>query len=340
MMMTRRAALGAAALIGAPAVLRAAPGKALVKLGGLSVLSDVGLFMAQANRYFDDEGITIETVNFTAGPQIVPPLSTNQIQVSGLSTSPALFNAMTRGLGVRLVADKGRVSKGFGGAAIVVRADLADRVKSFSDLKGLKISVPAKGVSTYTQLLKALELGGLKPDDVDTLSIGFPDMISALSNKAVDAAMLVEPFVAIAVERKVGVRWKGVEDFMPFPAQNGVIAYSEQFMKDQPDVAERWMTAYLRGVRTYLDLQSDPGKRDDVFAVVSQFTELKNRALFDEMQPIGFDRDGRVELQSIQFDEDWFQRLGFQPTEIAAQDTVEPRFAAFAAKELDRRDLK
>ena len=96
-----------------------------VKTGAVGALSDAGIFIAYEKGFFRDEGLDVELVTFKAGPQIIPSLATNQTQVSGLSVSPSMFNALQRGVDLKLVADKGQVSKGFGWAALMVRSDLA-----------------------------------------------------------------------------------------------------------------------------------------------------------------------------------------------------------------------
>src|SRR5262249_57896569 len=157
-----------------------------------------------------------------------------------------------RGIGMKLVADKGQVAKGFGFAAIAIRSDLADTVKDFKDLKGRKFAVMGKGVSSTAQLGKALELGGIEPNEVELVELGLPEMVAALGNKAIDGATLLEPFITLAAARKVAVRWKGMEDFLPFTGQNGVIIYSQKFAEEQGEAAKRWMVAYLKGTRAYL----------------------------------------------------------------------------------------
>jgi len=44
-----------------------------------------------------------------------------------------------------------------------------------------------------------------------------------------------------------------MEDFLPFTGQNGVIIYSQKFAEEQSEAAKRWMVAYLKGTRAYLD---------------------------------------------------------------------------------------
>jgi len=281
----------------APAAAQTVPlsPRVLLKVGAIGAVSDAGIFVAQDKGYFKDEGLDVELVSFKAAPQILPAIATGEVQASGSAVTPALFNAFARGITMKLVADKGQVAKGFGFAAIVIRSDLADTIKDFKDLKGRKFAVMGKGVSSTTQLGKALELGGIEPNEVELIELGLPEMVAALGNKAIDGATLLEPFITLASARNVAVRWKGMEDFLPFTGQNGVIIYSQAFAREQPEAAKRWMVAYLKGVRAYLDAVTSGTDRDGVNAILAKHTAVKDLSLLARIAATGFDPNGRME---------------------------------------------
>jgi NitT/TauT family transport system substrate-binding protein len=248
-----------------------------------------------------------------------------------------MFNALHRNVGMKLVADKGQVSKGHGWAAIMVRSDLAGEIKDFKDLKGRKIGLPSKGVSVYTQLGQALSRGGLTLNDADIVEIGFPQMMAALSNKAVDVAMLIEPFTTLVAARHVAVRWKGIDDYYPFKAQNGVVMYGEKFAKDQPEAAKRWMVAYLRGVRAYEAAVTKGTDRDAIFGILAKHTAVKDISLYSKMRPIDFDPNGRVEVRSLEMDQDWFLKLGLQLDRADLSKLIDYQYIDYAAAQLPKR---
>jgi NitT/TauT family transport system substrate-binding protein len=307
-----------------------------IKTGAVGALSDAGIFIAYEKGFFRDEGLDVELVNFKAGPQIIPSLATNQIQVTGLSVSPSMFNALQRGVDMKLVADKGQVSKGFGWAALMVRSDLAGSIRELKDLKGRTIGLPSKGVSLYTQLGKALTLGGLSVDDANLVEIGFPEMLPAFTNKVIDASILIEPFVALLVGRGVAVRWKGVDEYYPFKAQNGVVMYSEKFTRDEPEAAKRWMVAYLKGTHLYRDAVIRGTDRDAVYDILAKHTEVKNLALYSKMQPIDFAEDGKVEVPSLELDQDWFLQLGLQKQRADLSKVIDYQYVDYASARLGK----
>jgi len=314
----------------------AAPRVAL-KVGAIGAVSDAGIFIAQDKGFFRDEGLDVELVGFKAAPQILPAIATGEVQVSGSAVTPALFNAFARGIGMKLVADKGQVAKGFGFAAIAIRSDLADTVKDFRDLKGRKFAVMGKGVSSTAQLGKALELGGIEPNEVELIELGLPEMIAALGNKAIDGATLLEPFITLATARKVAIRWKGMEDFLPFTGQNGVIIYSQKFAEEQPEAANRWMVAYLKGNRAYLDAVTKGTDRDDINSILARHTAVKDLSLLAKIAPTGFDPNGRLELRSLEADQDWFLKLGLQQARADLGKVIDYRYVDYAVARLGNR---
>ena len=344
-MAVRRAAtllvVGFAAVLStaAPAAAQTAPlsPRVPLKVGAIGAVSDAGIFIAQEKGYFKDEGLDVELVGFKAAPQILPAIATGEVQVSGSAVTPALFNAFARGITMKLVADKGQVAKGFGFAAIVIRSDLADSVKDFKDLKGRKFAVMGKGVSSTTQLGKALELGGVEPNQVELIELGLPEMVAALGNKAIDGATLLEPFITLATARNVAIRWKGMEDFLPFTGQNGVIIYAKKFAQEQPEAARRWMVAYLKGVRGYLDAVTTGADRDGINAILAKHTAVKDLALLARIAPTGFDPNGRLELKSLEADQDWFLKLGLQQGRADLGQVIDYQYADAAVARLGRR---
>jgi ABC-type nitrate/sulfonate/bicarbonate transport system substrate-binding protein len=308
-----------------------------VKVGAIGAVSDAGIFIALEKGFFKDEGLDVELVSFKAAPQILPAIATNEVQASGSAVTPALFNAFARGIGMKLVADKGQVAKGFGFAAIAIRSDLADTIKDFKDLKGRKLAVLGKGVSSTAQLGKALELGHLQPNEVELIELGLPEMVAALGNKAIDGATLLEPFITFATTRNVAVRWKGMEDFLPFTGQNGVIIYSQKFAEGEPEAAKRWMAAYLKGNRAYLDAVTKGVDRDGVNAILAKYTAVKDPALLAKIAPTGFDPNGRMEVKSLESDQDWFLKLGLQPGRADLGKVIDYRYVDYALSRLGKR---
>jgi NitT/TauT family transport system substrate-binding protein len=162
-------------------------------------------------------------------------------------------------------------------------------------------------------------------------------MVAALGNKAIDGATLLEPFITFATARNVGVRWKGMEDFLPFTGQNGVIIYSQQFTQEQPEAAKQWMAAYLKGTRAYLDAVTKGTDRDGINAILAKHTAVKDLALLAKIAPTGFDPNGRMEIKSLEADQDWFLKLGLQQGRADLGKVIDYQYVDYAVARLGKR---
>ena len=339
----RRAMLRAmgvlALLFGAAGVAEAQQAPVVVRVGVLNSLSEVVTFMAMEKGFFKEEGIEIRLEKFSNTADMVAPLSSGQIDIASGAPTLGLFNGALRGLPFRLVADKGRNSKSHGFNAIVVRKDLIDsgKVKTAADLKGLKIASASLHSPMEQQLEIALQKVGLRNKDVTIENLGFPDMIAAFNNKAIDAALMIEPFVAVATKRGVGVRFMGVDDIAPDFQIAGVI-YGPEFVAKQPEAAKRWMVGYVKGIRAYLDAVDGGGSKDEVLAALRKHTTgyADPNSLAGVVWP-GFSPDGYLNTQTIQSSIDWYAEKGLLKAKPKLSDLVDYQYLEYALGRVGRR---
>jgi NitT/TauT family transport system substrate-binding protein len=110
----------------------------------------------------------------------------------------------------------------------------------------------------------------------------------------------VEPFVSRIVSDGTGVRWKSTLDILGRNQQIGVIVYGQQLGSNR-DLATRWMTAYIRGVRDYNDAFGPMRKdRQEIVRILADNTTVTDPAIYDQMRPAGLDPDGTLDMQSIE----------------------------------------
>src|SRR6185437_4425144 len=128
--------------------------------------------------------------------------------------------------------------------------------KTLADLKGLKIGVAGKGGSPESTLNEVLKKGGLTMSDITLMqSIGYPEQVVALQHKGIDASITTEPSVSKAVENGVAVRFS---DGSAYPNQEvAMLLYSGDFAAKRRALAEKFMIAYVRGVRVFDDAVVD-----------------------------------------------------------------------------------
>ena len=134
----------------------------------------------------------------------------------------------------------------------MIRPDLKDQIKSFKDLKGKVIASNGTGsVSTY-EVGKMLEREGLTIADVEIKVIPFPQMAVAFANKAIDAAIVIPPFVwsVRGAEDRGAVR-RGRRSGRADPMTIAVIMVNTDWAKQNKELLKNYFIAWLRGVRDY-----------------------------------------------------------------------------------------
>src|SRR4051794_19716045 len=332
-----RALLGLVAVLIMP--LAHAADAISVRVGLAQTSSDVGFFIADKKGYFKEEGLSVTFTPFDSAAKMIAPLGAGQLDVGGGSPSAGLYNAVARGISIKIVADKGSTPPGYGFQPLLVRKDLVDsgRFKTLKDLKGMKIAGSAPGSASTSTLNEALRKAGLKYSDVERVFLGFPQHVVALQNKAVDAAMTTEPSATRAIKSGAAVRIMGDDEIYP-NHQLAVILYGGQFIKEQPDAARRFMRAYLRAVRDYNNALSN-GKlagpnANEVIAVLTEYTPVKDAALYRSITPQGCNPDGHVNVASLKTDLDFFKEEGLIQGNVTVEQAVDPSFVDAALKEL------
>ena len=125
-----------------------------VTVGVANSMTDAAAYLAQANGYFRDEGLEVSFLPFDSAARMIAPFASGDLDVGGGGPSAGLYNAVARGLGVKIVADKNTATPGRGVQPLIVRKDLIEsgRFKSLADLRGLKVSTAAPGSSASPTL--------------------------------------------------------------------------------------------------------------------------------------------------------------------------------------------
>lgn len=311
----------------------------LVRAGLQAAASDAAIFVALERGYLQEVGITLEYENFSSASDMIPALSTGRLDIAGIGSTAATYNAFARGIGIRLVADKGSTPPGAGYMALVVRKDHVDsgRFRQASDLRGMTIAVtpPRNGTANSVALGRLLADTGVSQETVNILNIPFGDMVSALGGKSVDAAYMIEPSIRAALRNDLGVRWKGNDELYP-NQQVGILGYAPDFVRDRPEVAQAFMIAYLRGARDYNDafMKHDPAKRAVVVEILTRHTSIKDPVLFESMVPAGINPNGWINVDSMEFDQQWFLDQGTVERPVDLRQLIDHRYVENALQEL------
>jgi NitT/TauT family transport system substrate-binding protein len=286
---------------------------ATVRITDIQITSAAGSYIAAERGYFREEGIQAQFIPVPTADQITAIVS-DSADVAGAAINAQLYNALARGLPLKMMADHGANLMGASAGGVVFRKDLFDsgQIKGPADLKGLKVGTgQPPGTSTADIAFSHyLEQGGLTEKDVDMTVLAFPDILTAFVSHNIQAAYWQEPFTTIAVKQGAVVR--GPIGFELYPLQQiAVLVFGRTIQADR-DLSLRYLRAYTRGIRDYVKglISKDQPTFEQVAPILIQHTTVKDISLLQDAIPSGLKADPVPNQQSIVDDLDWFVEHG------------------------------
>lgn len=233
--------------------LAAAPEKPEIKLAvGSSILGYAPVPLAINLGYLKAEGLDVTVENFQAGgSKALQALIGGSVDVV-VGSYDHTIQMQAKGkevVGVFLLNE-------VPGVVFNVRSDLADKVKSVKDLKGLRVGITTPGSSTDMIARYTVSRVGLTDRDVAFIGVGSgaPGMV-ALEAKNVDALLSYDP-IATQLTKKGEVKTlfdaRTVEGSTaafggtyPFAC----VYVTKEFMEKNPETVQRVANAFLRTLR-------------------------------------------------------------------------------------------
>ena len=324
------------AATGQPAASVATPSGSLRKVRYGTTGAGFNPFIAIDQGYFAEQGIEIELVRFDSAGVMIAPLGGAQIDAGSGAIGVGLWNAVARGVDVKVVADGGHVEPGYPQQELIVRKALVDsgRVSSVADLRGLAVGMSVRGTSVEYAIVKMLEKGGLTMQDIEPIEMPPTEFAVAMTNGKVDAAAAIQPSITQLLTQGIGAHlmydWEAVPD-----NQSLALLFSPQFAAS--DLAMPFMVSYLKGVRVYDDAfqKKLPEAREKAFTAVVKFGPVKERSVYESYTSFFLiDPDGKLRIQSLQEQQEFFLSTGAQNTRMDFSKVVDTRFAEQAAAKL------
>ncbi|WP_175863178.1 sulfonate ABC transporter substrate-binding protein [Burkholderia cepacia] len=201
------------------------------------------------------QGVTVQWLEFLAGPQLLEGLNAGAIDVGTVGETPPIF-AQAGGVDFVYIGNEPPAPQG---EAIVVLPD--SPIRNVAQLRGKKVAFN-KGSNVHYLLVKALEHAGLTYADIQPIYLTPADARAAFVQRNVDAWVIWDPYLA-AAERQIGAR---------------VIANGEGLVRNTQYylAARKYAAAHPQVLRALLDEVDavDRWARDHVAEVAAQLSPL------------------------------------------------------------------
>lgn len=221
--------------------------KTVVRIGYLNITASLPLFIAEEKGFFNDEGITIESIPLATSNQLVDGLLTDNLHCFVEAAAVPVFLAEQKSPGKIKIFAASEITNESPFDALIV--DDSSSIKNLKDLEDKKIGVfPG---TTATAFLKDFLIdSGVNTQNIVFTPIPPQSQLAALKSGSIDALHSYEPTTTIAVlKSNCRVLFSSVYAKMLSPNPQGVACISEAFLKQHPELAKKVVTALERAMR-------------------------------------------------------------------------------------------
>jgi NitT/TauT family transport system substrate-binding protein len=249
-----------------------------IAVGGQASFYYLPITIAERQGYFRDEGLNIKISDFAGGAVALRAVVGGSADVVSGAYEHTISLQSKKQYFQAFVA-QGRLPQ----IAFGVASAKAASVKSFKDLKGMKVGVSAPGSSTHNLVKQLLTKGGLDPNkDVAVIGVGLgATAINALKSGQIDAISNTDPVMTkLELDNAIKViadtrTLKGTEAVWGAPLPAGVLHAAIEFVQKNPNTVQALANAIVRA-----DKWIARASATDVAKVVPESYLLGDRALY------------------------------------------------------------
>jgi NitT/TauT family transport system substrate-binding protein len=160
-------------------------------------MNKIAYFVALNRKYFQQEGLDVESTAFASGTAALQNLIGGNADVVEGSFEHTL-RMQAKGIGLMCIAVFGR----YPANVLVVRKSQSDKIKTIADLKGKKIGISSPGSSTHNFVAGLLERAGVPWREASYVSIGtgLSAVAAMRSGTELDAIVNLDPAINALVD--------------------------------------------------------------------------------------------------------------------------------------------
>jgi NitT/TauT family transport system substrate-binding protein len=289
--------------------------------------------IAQEEGFFGEAGIAPEFVRVGRSQELMAALARGEVDaVAGLLTVSEL-NAMATGVRVRVVATLAELDpEECDFLAVIARQGLAES-GDLTDPDRIRELVfdtdPLTSLGYQVDVL--LQRHGLGIDQVQLVNLPPPAGLDAMQSNSVQVILENEPFLSRHLQAGTSEVWAPVSAITPnYP--HSVLIFGERLLDERPDVAERFATALLRGIRQFRE-----GKTERNLEIVDGASGLPPDLVRTACWPVA-PQGARANAAALRGYQEWSVSRGLLDRVLDDVDIFDDRFMLQAEANLEARE--
>jgi NitT/TauT family transport system substrate-binding protein len=301
----------------------------VVQISGRSAIANAPLFIADEEGFFAREGIKLEFVTLSTDlTQNIPALEQEKVDAIAAQLNIGFFNAVAKGARSRIVVDRGHVDpRSCDFTGIVGRGSLfTSDDPPAAQLRGRRFALNQAGASGYL-LARYLSSKGMANADVQLVTLPDNVQLQALQRGSIDAEFATEPRLTPSLR---GNRLIASGNKYTPGLQYSFIVFGPSLLVTHRDLGQRFVNAYLRGVRQY-----NQGKIPRNLDIISRRVQL-NADTVRALCWASIRSDGSLDTPSLLDFQKWGVEQGYQIRTLSDSEFIDSELARKAAGELNK----
>ena len=222
------------------------------------------IWVAHEAGYFAKEGLQDDIILIPSGTQLAQVTVAGEIDIGSLNGSSAIAAAL-QGADLKIIGNSGN--------KMVFSLYVRPEIKSVEQLKGKKIGITRFGSAPDISVRYALRKYNINPDkDLTLIQLGFMATVAAgLQGGSIEGGV-VSPPTQFAVDKAGFKELISITD-MDFAFPNPALVAVGSIIKNRPEVINRFMRAYVRGMHR---ARTDPAF---TYKAMAQYTKIQDTAV-------------------------------------------------------------
>ncbi len=199
----------------------------------------IPIWVAHDGGYFAKEGLQDDIILIPSGTQLAQVTVAGEIDIGSLNGSSAIAAAL-QGADLKIVGNSGN--------KMIFSLYVRPEFKTVESLRGKKIGITRFGSAPDISIRYALRKFNINPDkDLTLIQLGFMATVAAgLQGGSIEGGV-VSPPTQFAVDKAGFKELISITD-MNFAFPNPALVAVGSIIKTRPDVIDRFIRAYVRGI--------------------------------------------------------------------------------------------
>lgn len=225
------------------------------------------IWVAHDAGYFAKEGLQDDIILIPSGTQLAQVTVAGEIDIGSLNGSSAIAAAL-QGADLKIIGNSGN--------KMVFSLYVRPEIKTVEQLKGKRIGITRFGSAPDISVRYALRKYNINPDkDLTLIQLGFMATVAAgLQGGSIEGGV-VSPPTQFAIDKAGFKELISITD-MNFAFPNPALVAVGSIIKTRPEVINRFMRAYVRGIHR---ARTDP---QFTYKSMAKYTKIQDAAVLQK----------------------------------------------------------